>query len=250
VTEHFGTRFPQFYITTAQPCPYLPGRYEKKVFTHLLGDDPVHLNDVLTQAGFRRSQNIAYRPACEACSACVSVRVLVKAFEPSRNFRKIISRNADLIAKPTPPRASQEQFSLLRRYLDSRHAEGGMADMGPLDYVTMVEDTTINTEIVEYRRALPDPGSQAPAPLMAAALTDVLEDGLSMVYSFYDIQEDSRSLGTYMVLSHIERARRMGLPYVYLGYWVADCRKMAYKTRFAPIEALGKSGWERLPPQG
>ncbi|MBI1262363.1 MAG: arginyltransferase [Rhizobiales bacterium] len=246
MTEHFGTRFPQFYITTSQACPYLPGRYEKKVFTHLLGDDPVHLNNVLTQAGFRRSQNIAYRPACEACSACVSVRVLVNDFEPSRNFRKIINRNGDLIAKPLPPRATQEQFGLLRSYLDSRHAEGGMADMASLDYATMVEDTTVHTEIIEYRTAIPPEGHEGDSPLIAAALTDVLEDGLSMVYSYYDVEQESRSLGTYMVLNHIERARRMGLPYVYLGYWVADCRKMSYKTRYKPLEALGKSGWARL----
>lgn len=244
VTEHFGNRFPQFYITTPQPCPYLPGRYEKKVFTHLLGDNAVSLNNVLTQSGFRRSQNIAYRPACDGCSACVSVRILVDDFEPNRNLRRVLARNADLTGVEMPARATQEQFSLLRSYLDARHAEGGMADMTALDYVTMIEDTTVMTSVMEYRQAGASDGT---APLIAAALTDTLEDGLSMVYSFFDTDEDERSLGTYMVLDHIRRAKLRGLPYVYLGYWVADCRKMAYKMRFRPLEALGMDGWERVP---
>ena len=140
MTEHFGNRFPQFYITAPQPCPYLPGRFEKKVFTHLLSENAVSLNDTLSQAGFRRSQNIAYRPACDGCSACVSVRILVSEFEPNRSFRRILARNTDLKGTVTDAHATQEQFSLLRTYLDSRHPEGGMADMTALDYVSMIED--------------------------------------------------------------------------------------------------------------
>lgn len=244
MTEHFGNRFPQFYITTPQPCPYLPGRYEKKVFTHLLSENAIALNDTLTQAGFRRSQNIAYRPACDGCSACVSVRIIVDEFEPNRSFRRVLARNADLIGEMVPARATQEQFSLLRSYLDARHAEGGMADMTPLDYVSMIEDTTVRTSLVEYRMR---GDGQMPGLLRATSLTDTLEDGLSMVYSFFDTLAQDRSLGTYMVLEHVERARAMGLPYVYLGYWVADCRKMAYKMRFRPIEALGMDGWRPVP---
>jgi len=249
VTDQSRIRFPQFYITTPQPCPYLAGRYEKKVFTHLLGDDPVALNNMLTQAGFRRSQNIAYRPACDNCTACVSVRVIVDRFAPGRTFRRLIARNADLAVRLGAPRATDEQFALLRRYLDSRHADGGMADMAPADYVAMVEDTTVATRVVEYRRP-PDGDADGPGPLIAAALTDTLDDGLSMVYSFYAPGETARSLGTWMVLDHIERARMLGLPYVYLGYWVEGSRKMAYKTRFRPLEALGLQGWaEMAPPQ-
>lgn len=244
MTEHFGNRFPQFYITTPQPCPYLPGRYEKKVFTHLLTENAIALNDTLTQAGFRRSQNIAYRPACDGCSACISVRVLVDQFEPNRSFRRILARNADLTGEAMPARATQEQFSLLRSYLDARHAEGGMADMTPLDYVSMIEDTTVRTSLIEYRMA---GEGDLPSTLRATSLTDTLEDGLSMVYSFFDPLAHDRSLGSFMVLEHIERARAMGLPYVYLGYWVADCRKMAYKMRFRPIEALGMDGWRPMP---
>lgn len=245
VTEHFGNRFPQFYITTPQPCPYLPGRYEKKVFTHLLGDNPVELNNALTQAGFRRSQNIAYRPACDGCTACISVRIVVDDFKPGRTFRRVLARNADLTSEAVPARATQEQFSLLRDYLDARHAEGGMADMTPMDYVSMIEDTTVDTMIVEYRGPAPSPG--AARPLIAASLSDTLNDGLSMVYSFFDPHSAGRGLGTCMVLDHIARARALGLPYVYLGYWVADCRKMAYKMRFRPLEALGPDGWRRIP---
>jgi arginine-tRNA-protein transferase len=240
VTEHFGNRFPQFYITTPQPCPYLPGRYEKKVFTHLLTENAISLNDTLTQAGFRRSQNIAYRPACDGCAACVSVRILVDEFEPNRSFRRILARNKDLAGEMLPARATQEQFSLLRAYLDARHAEGGMADMTPLDYVSMIEDTTVRSSLVEYRM-------RGDGALRACSLTDMLQDGLSMVYSFFDPRDETRSLGSYMVLDHVERARALGLPYVYLGYWVADCRKMAYKMRFRPLEALGMDGWRAVP---
>ncbi|MDO9128155.1 MAG: arginyltransferase, partial [Parvibaculum sp.] len=181
------------------------------------------------------------------CQACVSVRVIVDEFRPRRTFRRILARNTGLRSSAEPARATDEQYTLLRRYLDARHAEGGMADMSRLDYVAMVEDTTIVTRLIEYRQP-GEPG--VPAPLVATALTDMLDDGLSMVYSFYDPAETSRSLGTWMVLDHIERARALGLPYVYLGYWVDGSRKMAYKTRFQPLEALTMEGWRRMetPP--
>ena len=246
MTQHFGTRFPQFYITTPQPCPYLPGQYEKKIFTHLLGENAASLNNVLTQAGFRRSQNTAYRPACEGCQACVSVRIRVDDFQPGRTFRRILAQNEDLISSPMPARASQEQFSLLRTYLDARHQDGGMASMTALDFSAMIEDTTVSTTIIEYRTPSTVEGTLA--PLIAVSLTDMLEDGLSMVYSFFNPEDAQRSLGTFMVLDHIARAKALGLPYVYLGYWVADCRKMSYKMRFQPLEALGSEGWRAMPP--
>lgn len=244
MTEHFANRFPQFYITAPQPCPYLPGRFEKKVFTHLLGENAVALNDTLSQAGFRRSQNIAYRPACDGCMACVSVRIVVDEFQTKRSFRRILSRNNDLTSAVRPAIATREQFSLLRTYLDSRHPEGGMADMTSLDYVSMVEDTTVQSSLIEYRRPA-GPETDSEGELYATALTDQLHDGLSMVYSYFNTDDESRSLGSFMVLDHIARARVLGLPYVYLGYWVADCRKMAYKMRFSPIEKLGMNGWQR-----
>ncbi len=239
---------PQFYLTSPAPCPYLPGREERKVFTHLVGKRATALNDTLTQSGFRRSQTIAYRPACEDCRACVSVRVKVDDFQSSRNMRRILDVNADLIGHATQPEPSSEQYSLFRAYLDTRHSDGGMADMSVLDYSMMIEDSHVETRVVEYRPRGIDTflNGRGDGPLMAVCLTDVLSDGLSMVYSYYDMAQADRSLGTFMILEHIERARRMGLPHVYLGYWVDGSRKMAYKARFLPQERLGMNGWERV----
>ena len=239
---------PQFYLTSSAPCPYIEGREERKVFTHLIGKRASSLNDTLTQSGFRRSQTIAYRPACEECRACVSVRVKVSDFVPSRNMRRVLEDNADLIGHVRTPEPTSEQYSLFRAYLDSRHSDGGMADMSVLDYSMMIEDSHVDTRIVEYRRRNIDSflTGRGEGPLMALCLSDILVDGLSMVYSFYDVGEQERSLGTYMILEHIERARKMGLPHVYLGYWVEGSRKMAYKARFLPQERLGMNGWERV----
>ncbi len=231
---------PQFYLTAPSACPYLPGREERKVFTHLVGRRAVHLNDALTQSGFRRSQTIAYRPACENCRACVSVRVLVGDFRPGRTMRRVLQRNADVSAAPAPAQATSEQYSLFRGYVDSRHSDGGMADMSVLDFSMMVEDSHVETRMIEYRR----PGAHGGRDLIACCLTDILADGLSMVYSFYEPDEADRSLGVYMILDHIERARALGLPHVYLGYWVEGSKKMGYKSRFTPQERLGMNGWE------
>ena len=229
-------------MTAPSACPYLPGQQERKVFTHVVGKRAPELNDLLTHGGFRRSQTIAYRPSCENCRACVSVRVLVREFLPSRNMRRVLQDNADLAAQPVPPRATSEQYSLFRDYLDARHASGGMADMSVLDYAMMVEDSHIRTNLIEYRlKSGPRAGV-----LVGVALTDVLGDGLSMVYSFYDPAQQPRSFTTFLFLDHIERARDSGLPYVYLGYWVDGSRKMAYKARFMPQERLGSTGWDRV----
>jgi len=239
------TESPQFYLTAPAPCPYLDGRMERKVFTHLVGDRAPTLNDILTQGGFRRSQNIAYRPACEGCKACVSVRVVVDKFRWTKAFRRIANLNADLITEEIRPAPSSEQYGLFRRYLARRHASGGMADMSVLDYAMMVEDTHVRTTMVEYRMHDADGGAfgRRREPLVGCALTDVLADGLSMVYSFYEPAADRRSLGTYMILEHIDRAKRHGLPYVYLGYWVRGSPKMGYKERFRPQEHLSHQGW-------
>lgn len=241
---------PQFFMTAPAQCPYLPGQVERKVFTHLVGQRAPEMNDILTQGGFRRSQNIAYRPACEGCRACVSVRILVDEFEPTKSMKRALAANTDLVAKEYPAEPSTEQFSLFRRYLDSRHQSGGMSDMTVLDYAMMVEDTHVNTRIIEYRlREEGDGIAERPAGrLIAAALTDQMADGLSMVYSFYDPEIEDRSLGTYMILDHIRRTRARGLPHVYLGYWVDGSRKMAYKTRFLPQEHLLMQGWTRYSP--
>ncbi len=237
---------PQFYLTSPAPCPYLAGREERKVFTHLVGKRAGALNDTLTQSGFRRSQTIAYRPACEDCRACVSVRVKVADFTPSRNMRRILDANTDLIGHANPATPTSEQYSLFRAYLDTRHADGGMADMSVLDYSMMIEDSHVDTRVIEYRARGIDSfiTGRGEGPLIGVCLTDVLSDGLSMVYSYYDVAQADRSLGTFMIVEHIERARRMGLPHVYLGYWVEGSRKMAYKARFLPQERLGMTGWE------
>jgi arginyl-tRNA--protein-N-Asp/Glu arginylyltransferase len=235
---------PQFFLTSPSPCPYLPGKQERKVFTHLVGKRALQLNEILTQGGFRRSQSIAYRPACENCRACVSVRVLVNEFERSRSFRRVLAANADLTARMVSASATVEQYSLFRRYLGARHGDGGMVDMSVMDYASMVEDSHVETRLVEYR--CPAQSPDEPAPLVGVVLTDVLSDGLSMVYSFYDPDLVDRSLGTYMILDHIAKTRTFGLPYLYLGYWVEGSGKMAYKGRFLPQERLGMLAWDRV----
>ncbi len=239
---------PQFYLTAPSPCPYLPGKEERKVFTHLVGERAGELNDLLTHGGFRRSQSIAYRPACDTCRACVSVRVVANEFKPSRNMRRVMEHNADVLGDMRSPQPSSEQYSVFRSYLDSRHRNGGMADMTVLDYAMMVEDSHVQTRVVEYRRKDPDSGftGRSAGQLLAVTLVDVLSDGLSMVYSFFDPEAADRSLGTFMILDHIARAKRMGLDYVYLGYWVRNSRKMDYKGRFLPQERLMPEGWRRV----
>ena len=221
---------------------------ERKVFTHLVGDNAATLNEALTQGGFRRSQGIAYRPACEGCRACVSVRVIADQFMPTKSMRRVWKQNSDLIGKMSEAEPTTEQYSLFRRYLDSRHGNGGMASMTMLDYVMMVEDSHIKTHVIEYRKRGPDSAftGEGEGPLVAAALTDELGDGLSMVYSFFDPDEANRSLGTHIILDHINRGNKLGLPYIYLGYWIEQSTKMAYKARFKPQEMMGASGWERV----
>ncbi len=247
MTQH-SRDTPQFYLTAPSPCPYLPGREERKVFTHLVGERAPGLNDLLTHGGFRRSQSIAYRPACEGCRACVSIRVISDEFRPTRSMRRIMARNDDVIGEMRALVPTSEQYSVFRAYLDARHHDGGMADMTVLDYAMMVEDSHVKTRLVEFRRRGPDSAinGRGAGKLLGVALTDVLNDGLSMVYSFFDPEEGSRSLGTLMILDHIERARRMGLPYVYLGYWVDGSRKMDYKGRFLPQERLMPDSWSRV----
>lgn len=236
----------QFYLTAPSPCPYLPGQFERKMFTHLVGNRASELNDILTQGGFRRSQNISYRPACESCRACISVRVVVDKFKPSKNLRRVAAANRDIISTELTTSPTAEQYEIFRDYLDSRHPNGGMSDMGIFDYAMMVEDTHVDSVVIEYRQqeagGVPGLGIQR-SPLLATALTDYLSDGLSMLYSFFDTDWKYRSLGTFMILDHIERARKANMQYVYLGYWVSGSPRMDYKIRFQPLEYLGSNGW-------
>ena len=237
---------PQFYLTSPAPCPYLPGREERKVFTHLIGRRAEALNDTLTQSGFRRSQTIAYRPACENCRACVSVRIKVGEFDLSRNLRRVRRRNVDLVASVGEARATGEQYRLFRDYVGLRHNDGGMADMSFADYQMMVEDSHVSTRLIEYRVVEPGAPPREAGALVACCLTDFLADGLSMVYSFYHPDFENRSLGAFMIIDHIERARALNHAHLYLGYWVEGSRKMDYKSRFAPQERLGMDGWTRV----
>jgi len=238
MTRPFDPNRLQFYLTIPSPCPYLEGRMERKIFTQL---DPLsgpHLNNYLTHAGFRRSQNVIYRPACEACRECKSLRILARAFDPSKSLRRTLARNGDLSRSIAEPLATQEQFDLLQRYLLSRHEGGGMSDMNFYRYEMMVEQCASDTQIVEYR--------DANGVLVAAVLIDVLEDGLSMVYSFFDPELRQRSLGNYMIIDHLDRCQMKNLPHLYLGYWVDGSPKMSYKARFKPSEILGTNGWRSL----
>lgn len=230
----------RFFATPTAPCPYLPGRTERKLFTPLVGTDPNRLHDVLSASGFRRSQSIVYKPACEGCRACIPVRVRVADFVPHRSFRRVERRNAEVTATPQPALATTEQYALFRSYQRSRHADSGMAGMDFGDYQDMVEDTTVNTAVVEFR--------EMNGRLIAGCLTDRMSDGLSLCYSFFDPDEAHRSLGTQIVLWHIAEARRQRLPYVYLGYWIAESPKMSYKVRFQPLEGIVMAiqGWRDL----
>ena len=233
---------PQFYVTAPQPCPYLEGRMERKLFTALQGDTSEKLNDALSKQGFRRSQNVLYRPSCGDCSACLSARIRVADFKLSKSQRRILRRNRKVSRQATSPWATEDQFDLFRRYLDSRHADGGMADMDIFEFAAMVEETPIRSRVIEYSQSDED-GVSA---LAAVCLTDVLDDGLSMVYSFYDPDLERHSLGTYVILDHVSIAQDAGLPYVYLGYWVPGSPKMGYKAKFSGLEVYRNGAWENL----
>ncbi|MBV1867519.1 MAG: arginyltransferase [Marinosulfonomonas sp.] len=234
---------PQFYVTAPQPCPYLEGRMERKLFTALQGDYATKLNDTLSKQGFRRSQNVLYRPSCAECSACLSARIRVADFAPSKSQRRTARRNGDLIRNATAPWASEDQYALFRSYLDGRHAQGGMADMDIFEFAAMIEETPIRSRVIEYK----EPAENgAEGDLTAVCLTDVLDDGLSMVYSFYDPSGKRDSLGTYVILDHIRIAQEAGLPYVYLGYWVPGSPKMSYKARFSALEVYQGGAWTSL----
>ncbi len=235
----------KFYLTSPQPCPYLPGRMERKVFANLAVEGAVGLNDTLTRSGFRRSQTIAYRPACKTCNACRSVRIDVAKFEWSRRWRKVLNRNTMLEREPCQPQATREQFRLLKRYLNHRHPGGGMNEMELRDFAGMVDGSPVRTVVFEYRNN-PDAVTGDEGALQATALTDVLKDGLSMVYSFYRPEIAPRSVGTYLVLDHLRLATELGLPYVYLGYWVKDSPKMGYKADFMPLQVFDGQDWRPL----
>ena len=240
--RHSLPTIPQFYVTAPQPCPYLAGRMERKLFTALQGDQAEAMNDTLSKQGFRRSQNVLYRPSCADCAACLSARIRVADFQPSRSQRRVLNRNRDLHRRVTSAWATEDQYDLFRRYLDSRHADGGMADMDVFEFAAMIEETPVRTRVLEYI----GPGPDGRRQLLGVCLSDVLEDGLSLVYSFFDPAQSAQSLGSYMILDQVALARQVGLPYVYLGYWVPGSPKMDYKARFAALEIYHDGAWRPL----
>ncbi|MBT3395591.1 MAG: arginyltransferase [Alphaproteobacteria bacterium] len=230
----------RFFATPAGPCPYLEDRVERKLFTPLVGRNAGRLHEALASSGFRRSQSIVYKPACEDCHACIPVRVRVEDFIATKSLRRIANRNKDLVTHECPPIATGEQYHLFHHYQKSRHQDSGMASMDFGEFQDMVEDTAVPTRMVEFRNG--------DGRLVATCLTDQMTDGLSLCYSFFDPTESIRSLGSFMVLWHIQHAAKLGLSYVHLGYWIAESPKMSYKTRFQPLEGLrmAAQGWRDL----
>ncbi len=228
-----------FLGTRALPCPYIPGQTERKVVTDLAVQEASDLYDRLSRAGFRRSHSLAYKPACPNCSACIPVRIKVEKFRYTKSFRQIINRNADFSSQDMVAHATLEQFKLFQRYQKTRHTGGEMELMGFHDYRAMIEDSPVDSRIIEFRQRTTD-------ELKGVMLADRQADALSAVYSFYDASERRRSLGTFMVLSLILQAIKTKTPYIYLGYWVEESPKMSYKTRFKPVEVFRSGTWQEL----
>jgi leucyl-tRNA---protein transferase len=225
----------QFFATSPVACPYIPGRAERKLIVELGGSGGAAFYDDLSRAGFRRSHHFAYRPTCPGCASCIPVRIVVERFCHTRSTRRVRNTNRDLRSSLVPPRATSEQFRLFSAYQRLRHGDSDMASMRYGDYRGMVEDTPVRTAITEFR--------DGSGNLVAASLIDLLDDGVSAVYSFYDPHQPKRGLGIWSVLWLVEECQRRGLPFVYLGYWIADSPKMAYKRRFPALERLDKVGW-------
>lgn len=226
-----------FYTTSPLTCPYLEGQVERRIVTELTGNDANALHNALSKGGFRRSHFMAYSPVCPNCSACIPVRVVSKEFSFSKNKKRLLNKFSHLTSDVCKPMASQEQFLLFEEYQKSRHNDGDMATMDFFDYRAMIEETPVETSVVEFR----DDGK-----LVAALLLDHLDDGLSAVYSFYSHEKQYQGLGNYMVLWTIQETLKNELPYVYLGYLIRECRKMSYKERYQPLEGCMDGVWVRI----
>jgi arginine-tRNA-protein transferase len=237
IPPHFAA-LRRFYRSMPSPCPYIPGQIERKLFTRLDGCGSAELNATLTRAGFRRSHDIVYRPACPACQACIPVRIPTGYFQPDRTQKRIFKRNGDLILHEEPAVANEEQYRLFTLYQQDRHADGDMARMSFLDFRAMIQDGLADSRVLELR--------DRHDTLLGAMLVDTLSDGMSAVYSFFDPAAHRRSLGTFIVLAAVEMLRKRDQSFLYLGYWIARSRKMAYKSRFRPLQALGPTGWTAL----
>jgi arginyl-tRNA--protein-N-Asp/Glu arginylyltransferase len=225
-------------VTRPQPCAYLAGQHEQRLAGDISAKPEEH--DSLAEAGFRRVENWVYKPACTQCQACQPIRVMAEEFVLSRNHKRVISANADLTRKVLSGPVTLEHYDIFQRYLASRHEDGQMASMSFDEFSAMIVNSPIDTCLYEY--------SDKKGRLISCALVDQQRDGLSAVYSFFDTSDESqtRSLGTFMILDLIRLAQAHNLPYLYLGYYVEQSRKMAYKMRFSPCQILKNGQWETV----
>jgi len=230
-----------FYASSPEPCGYLSDRQSISAFANPYVDMDADTYNNLIQFGFRRSGGYLYRPHCPDCTACISLRVRAEEHRPSRNDRKNLRRNADIELQVAPAKFSEEHFELYRRYVNTRHADGSMANPSRSDYHRFLICDWAETRFIEFRQG---------RRLLGVAVTDVTESGLSAVYTFFDPDERERSLGHFAILSQIEMAREQGYPYLYLGYWIADCDKMRYKSRYRPAEIFVNDQWVELDSPG
>jgi len=236
--RHIISKNPQFYVTAPQECPYLKNQIERKLFTALYGGNSEKLNNSLSKQGFRRSQNVLYRPSCSSCNACLSARIPASEFCPSKSQKRTINLNTDLTRLVKDPIASDEQYFLFTQYIRERHTDGGMSDMNADDFSAMIEETNVNTKIVEYYLTV-----KGENKLISLSLIDILDDGISMVYSIFEPGIEKRSLGKFMILDHVQLAREHKLSYVYLGYWVKGSPKMDYKKEYKPLQVYKDNCW-------
>ena len=223
-----------FFVTPPLPCPYLAGQVERRLVAELTGGDGISLHDTLSKVGFRRSHGIVYAPICPSCGACKAARTVVREFKPSVSQRRVIRINKDIVVSKKPALATHEQYALFVKYQEHRHASGDMATMNYYDYQALVEETPVNTFILEYRDL---------DCLVGACIVDEMADGLSAVYSFFDPIDKRKSLGTKIILTLIDLALQYRLPNVYLGYWVSGSQKMSYKAKFQPLEYYNGNEW-------
>ena len=237
--RHSLPKAPQFYVTAPQECPYIHNKVERKLFTALNGPDAEILNNALSQQGFRRSQNVLYRPSCADCVACLSARIPVDAYNLSQSEKKVIRRNKHIFRTIKSPLAREEHFKLFKKYVLCRHENGGMAGMDEYEFSSMIEETAVETFLCEYAII-----SEGKKKILAVSLTDKIGDGLSMVYSFYDPLLKKLSLGKYMIIDHINLTQELNLSFLYLGYWVKGSKKMDYKTQYKPLEIFVNGKWQ------